>query len=456
MTRRLSVFIVILSTALVAGCGPKIPPAAPGAPHFPEFVFPAPAAAAGSQLEGQRAAWNALQAGNLGGAERQFNDLLRRFPRNATIVAGLGYVALARHDFTRAVTRFDEAMTSQPTLAAALVGKGLALVELGRAGDAIGSFEAAQKADSSLDLSARIEALRFRAVEDAVAKARAAMAAGKLDEARDDYTRALAASPDSALLLRELAAVERKTNRLAEARTYLERAVAVDPADRSSQVQLGELAEAEGNLDAAARAYEAAQAIEATRDVEARLTHVRERADLAKLPPEFQAIATAGTVTRGDLAALLGVRLGGLLQLASPMPATLVTDIRGHWAAPWIAMVLRAGVMEAFSNHTFQPQTILRRADLAEAIARVLGLVATIDPARAPVAPNHPPIFSDLPPSHPSYAAASRAVAAGVLDAHDGSAFEPTRPVTGAEVQNAVARLERLSGPRVRREATHP
>ena len=49
-----------------------------------------------------------------------------------------------------------------------------------------------------------------------------------------------------------------------------------------------------------------------------------------------------------------------------------MTDTRGYWAEPWITQVARAGVIEPFPNHTFQPRTLLRRADLATAVSRLV------------------------------------------------------------------------------------
>jgi tetratricopeptide (TPR) repeat protein len=360
-------------------------------------------------------------------------------------VASLGYVSLARRDVSQALTRFDQAISLQASFAPALVGKGLALVQLGRAGEAVAAFEAAQKADPALELTARIEALRFRAVDESVSRARAAAAAGKLDEARAAYTQALAASPDSPLLLRELAIVERKAGETEQARTHLEQAAAADPHDRATQVALGELLESEEDFDGAAHAYEAAQTIETTGDVAARLSAVREHANLARLPEEFRSIETRATATRGDLAALIGVRLAPLLRGAAPRPPAVVTDTRGHWAAPWIAQVLRAGVMDPFANHTFQPRDELRRLDLAIAAARVLDLIAALEPTRAARWSVATASLVDLSSSHPAFNDVSRAVAAGVLDAPN-RVFDPTRLVTGAEAQGVVARLERLAG----------
>jgi tetratricopeptide (TPR) repeat protein len=440
---------IAFSLVVVAACGPKIPPAAPGAPHYPDYVFPAPAANSPSaDRAGQREAWDTLQAGNPGSAERQLNELLKRAPGDPSILASLGYVALAKRDADQAVARFNDSIAKQPALASALVGRGLAFADLGRAAEAVASFEAAHAADPTLDLNARIDALRFRAIEDSVARARADASAGKLDLARQDYQAALQVSPDSALLLRELAAVERQLGDKVSARQHLERAMQVDQADRPTRIQYADLLEEQGDVAGAVRALQAAQAIERTPEVETRLATLRERADLAGLPPEFRAIEESPTVTRAQVAALLGVRLPGLLRAAPKRPAALVTDVAGHWAAPWIAGVLDAGVMEPFPNHTFQPQGVVRRADFAAIVSRTLALASALDPPRAKNWQRDHVSFSDLQPSHPAFDAASRAVGTRILTTTADGAFQPTRPLTGAEATEAVARLQKLIGPR--------
>lgn len=436
----------LVGAVLVTGCAPRKPTIAPTGPQFPDFVFPAPVATApASQATAQRDAWTALQSGNIGGADKQLGRLLRRSPTDASLVAGLGYVSLAKRDVSQALTRFDQAVTLQPSLASALVGKGLALVQAGRAAEAIGAFEAAQQSDPALALTSRIEALRFRAVDESISRAREAATAGRFGEARAAYTQALTASPDSPLLLRELAIVERKAGDVEQARAHLEKAAAADPRDRATQVALGELFESEASFEPAARAYERAQAIEPTPDVGARLAAVRERADLARLPVEFRSIPTRSTATRGDLAALIGVRLSALLRGAAPRATSVVMDTRNHWAAPWISPVLRAGVMDPYPNHTFQPRDEIRRLDLAIAASRVLDLISTQEPTRAGQWTSRTVTLVDLQPSHPAFKDVSRAIVAGVLDAPNRT-FDPTRLVTGSEAQDAVLRLERLVG----------
>src|SRR6185295_13797571 len=150
----------IAAALLVTSCAPKKPVVAPTGPQFPDFVYPAPPATTPANQAGvQQDAWAALQSGNVGDADKELGRLVRRSPSDASLVASLGYVSLARRDVSQALTRFDQAISLQPSFAPALVGKGLALLQLGRAGEAIAAFEAAQKADPALELAARIEAL---------------------------------------------------------------------------------------------------------------------------------------------------------------------------------------------------------------------------------------------------------------------------------------------------------
>ncbi len=445
MSRRLA--ILALGLSLATACAPKAPATTVSAPRFPDFLQPSvPAAAPPAVAADLRIAWNQLQAGNTGEAERTYARVLKVAPGTAAALAGLGYAALARQDAARAVSRFDDALTAAPSLSAALVGKGQALLVLERPADALASFEAAQQADPRLTLAPRIETLRFRVVEDSIERARALVKEQRWEDARAAYEAALRVSPESAVLYRELAGVERRAGFSAEADAHLGRALELDPQDRATQIQLAETREEAGDFDGAIASYEAAQTLEPSPDVEARLVRARERADLARLPEEFQTLSAKSEATRADLAAALALRVPGLLARAPTRAMPVITDLRGQWARPWIVATLRAGVLDAFPNHTFQPAGGVQRAELAHAVSRTLDLLAAQGDRRAEAWQHAAPEFTDLPRDHPAYAAAAQATAAGVLDA-PANGFAPTRAVSGQEVLDAVSRLQRLAGP---------
>jgi hypothetical protein len=224
----------------------------------------------------------------------------------------------------------------------------------------------------------------------------------------------------------------------------LRKAVALDSSDARSLAQIGEILEARGDFDGAAKAFADAAAIEPGEAASERLSAVRRRAELARLPEAYRAIAAAAQLTRGDLAALIGVRFDRLLQTAERHDAVVMTDLRGAWAASWIQAVTRAGVMAAYPNHTFQPGGLVSRGDLAQVMSRLLALVPGRRPSAAGGAADATVGIADLPPTHLGYAAAAAVVAAGLMPLAEGGTFQPSRAVTGAEAIDVLNRFETL------------
>ncbi|MBI3401939.1 MAG: tetratricopeptide repeat protein [Acidobacteria bacterium] len=453
MRRSAGPALCVAAVLLAGACAPKtVPAAAVTAPRFPEFIRPAvPASYAETRAaQGFDRGWALLQSGDLEMAERELEGALTAVPAFYPADTALGYLALARKHAEAALPHFDRALARHQGDAAALVGQGQALLVLSRTADALAAFEAAVTADPSLvDVRRRVDVLKFQVLEQGLSRARAAVGAGRLDEAIAAYVDAIRRSPDSPFLYRELAGVERKKGDVDTALAHFRKAIALDPADAASSAQLGEILEEQRDFSGAARAYADALAVEPSADREdivRRLEAVRTRADLARLPVDYRAIERANQLTRADLAALIGVRLGALLEGDARGDAALITDIRGHWAATWITAVARAGVMEPFSNHAFQPRTVVQRADLAQAAARLLARVDARRPGQAQAWASARTRFADLPPGHLAYPAASMAVAAGVMRTVGENSFQPSRAVTGAEGIDAIGRIAALAG----------
>ncbi|MDQ3212190.1 MAG: tetratricopeptide repeat protein [Acidobacteriota bacterium] len=457
VARRRVAHALLIAAVLAAACAaPRRPPVLPApvvTPRFPEFIYPAPPARLGAPLAAaeHEIGWQWLQSGELRNAERSFAAVLKTVPQFYPAEAGLGFVALAKKDHREAASHFDRALAADASYAPALAGRGEALLALGQRDQALTSFEAAVAADPKLtDLRGRIGVLRFRGMQDDVDAARRAAEAGRLAEAQTIYERSLAASPDSPFLYRELAAIERRIGNLEAALRHAEKAVELSPAEPRNFVTLGEIYEAQGAYANAADALGRAAALEPGEALDRRIDELREKAAFAGMPQEYRAIEAAPTVTRAQLAALFGVRLDDLLKRARRTNPVVMTDTRGNWAGPWIQAVSRAGIMDPYPNHTFQPGAVVRRADLALGASRALSLMAAERPRQAAAWRDARVRFADLPPGHLSYPAASVAVQSGVMGMGPDATFQLSRPVTGAEALAAIRKLEELSGRRPR------
>lgn len=431
---------------VLSGCAEKAPPVVvSGAPKHPDFVFPAAPEGTPATLTARLdRGWTYLQLDDHRNAEREFAAALKQQPSFYPAETALAYLAMARSNEKDAAARFDRALQADQAYVPALIGRGQVLLELDRTADALASFEAALAKDPSrTELRSRVDVLKVRATQDMLARAKAAADARRWDEAVGIYQQAIAASPDSAFLYRDLASVEQRAGRTPEALDHFRKAVELDAGDARSLAGIGAILDAQGDVLGALTAYERAHALDPNEAPEAALTRLRAAAALAKLPAEYRAIPDAPAVTRAQVASLIGVRLDGLLARARPRQA-IITDIRNNWAQPWIAPVVRAGVMDTLPNYNFEPSRQVRRGELALTVSRVLTLIAAAKPEAAKKWQGARVAIGDVSPGHLSYPAVSAAVASGVMPL-SGSNFELLRGVTGAEAMEIISRLEALA-----------
>ena len=438
---------LLLATALIAGCGRTVAPPVLTPPRYPDYIFPtlAPPDPKQTELLGQHdAAWRWFQAGDFARAEREFQAVLKRSPQFYPSEAALGYLEFARSNYARALERFDRVLQSRPEYVSALVGRGEVLLAQSREAEALAAFETAVKLDSQLvGIGRRVEVLRARAAQETVASARRAAQANRLDEAVSLYEKAIAASPESAFLLRDLADVEAKQGKTDEALARYRRAIELDPSDAASQIRVGEILDARGDIEGAMQMYSAASSLEPSSELRRRIAALDARLAYLRLPAEYRAIPGSPSITRGDLASIIGLRLEVLLSSVAAQPV-VITDARNHWASTWIMSTAQAGVIEPYENHTFQPRNSINRSDLAQAVSRLLKIIAASRPVLLKEWQSRQQKMADVGVSNLHYADASLSVVAGILPLTEGGLFELSRGVSGADAIDAIARIERL------------
>ena len=435
--------VVLCACLILPACGPGRPPVVPGAVAYPEYVSPATEAEPSVVSARVERVWTLLQANDLRAAAREVGRLLDQAPDSVAGRTAQGYVALATNLPDAALRAFDASLKGRPSFAPALAGRGHALLALHKDEEALAAFDAALTADPALtEVRRRADTVRLRVVDAVVAEARAARAAKRFEAARGDYTRAITVSPESAFLYRDRAAVARDLRDDAAAVADLRRAAALEPADADGLSALGSALAATGQLREAESAYQRAYALEPSDTTRTDLARVSAGLRDAQLPGEVRAIEGRQQLSRGDLAALLGVRFDALLR-GAPVVQLVITDLRDDWSRPLINTVAGAGVMEPYPNHTFQPAAPALRADLAAAALRLLALAAPARPGVRPVLQERPQI-ADVPQKHPLYFAAASAVASGAMPLLDGGRFDAARPLSGPDAAAAIGRLRAL------------
>jgi tetratricopeptide (TPR) repeat protein len=440
--------VAVAVAVLLAGCAAPMAPIVT-APRFPAYPVPEipPGMRIGPTEQAQHErAWQWLQSGDPARAITEFSHVLDRAPGFYPAEAGLGFAYLADRRYRAAAERFRRAAQADAKYLPAWVGQAETQIALGDDAQAIAAMKQILALDPSLtDIQSRLDLVRFRQLQGLIEDGRHARLAGRLDEARRLLEDALARSPASGLIMLELARVEIEAKNLDTAEQRARQAIEAQPGDAEAHAALGAVLTAAGRTVEAAAAFSRAAEIDPRPEWRARSDTLREVADLAALPPEFGTIENAETLTRAQVAAFIGVRLKALLGAAPSRGAVVATDIRSHWAAPWILPVTQTGVMGVFANHTFQPSATVRRSDLADVAVELVSLAGSRRPADLARWQAARPRFEDVSTAHLSYRSAALAVAAGAMRTHDGSRFDPTGPATGADLAGLVARVEELA-----------
>ena len=444
MIRLWPVFVIVWLVSI--SCGTRVPIVT--TPEYPDFVFPGiPTTYSGElQLQDQQSAWAFLQTGDLNSAKLRFEELLEVDSKFFPAIVGLGWVEFAEGRFQEAADQFRLALDQKEDYVPALVGYGDALYRLNDIASALQSFRFAVDIQPSLLRVERLVAeLSLQVMTDRLVKARQAGDDGRLTDSEQAYRELIQASPDSAFLYVELARIKQQQNELPEALVVIGQALALDDTYAEAFLLQGDLFESNGELELAVSAYTRANAIAPSELTSDALSRARSALRSVDLPMEYREIVTKVEITRGELAALLGVELGELLSDAGRGVATpIFTDTRNHWASQWVIEVARARVMDVDGRYQFEPGRVVRRGDLAEIVAATLLLIAEFDPESGRLWRAARPRFTDLTSGHLNFDSASIAVGADVLDLYENDRFSPTRVVSGRDAADVVAKLTDL------------
>jgi len=440
-----AVLLAIVGTACASN--PKVPVVT--TPKYPQYAAPdvPPALTLAPDLRTRfDNGWQRFQAGDVRGASRDFSAVLKSAPGFYPATTALGFVHLVDKQFKPAIVEFEAATKANGQYVPAWTGLAEAHLGVNDETQALAALQRVLALDPKREaVRSRIELLKFRQLQSVIDSGRRARLAGKFEDAQTALERALALDPTSGLVLRELALTEVSLGAFDQAEAHARKAVQLDAGDAEAHVAVATVLEARGRLRDAAAALGRAIAIEPRQEWRDKREALIDKADMAALPPEYRTLPAAETFSRALAAAYIGIRLESLVAAAPKKNVGVATDLRNHWAAPWILPLTQAGVMDVLPNHTFQPNGTVRRGDLAQVVAQLLALARPVDLPRWRAAR---PRLVDLNASNVFFTAASLAVASGAMSAQEGDRFAATRPATGPELIAAVARIEQLAGRR--------
>ena len=164
------------------------------------------------------------------------------------------------------------------------------------------------------------------------------------------------------------------------------------------------------------------------------------------MPNYYKKIAEADSLTRADIAFLMIVELNVETFIKQTEEEVKVNihepyDIANHRMKDYIRRVLEIGVMEAFPDKLFNPNSNVNRTEFAMLMEKIIVRVTGDESVQTKFIGSESP-FPDVENSHYAFNAIMTTTTRGILSAGTDGKFGPMEPVKGADALLAVKKLK--------------
>jgi tetratricopeptide (TPR) repeat protein len=454
MTRNRKVyFFIILSISILfyASCSVKQVAVSPIL-SIPDYIKTVTNPATGYEkeldtvfLKSFNDAWMKLQSGKTDEAENTFEDIIDSKPGFYPAYVGIGYLKMIDESYNAAMRNFNIALKLKKDYLHAM----LALGALYRVmGDNLKAFNVyglvLEKFPRQPEARMQYDIIRLKETDKYLLLARSYKNDGKFDPAWDNYKKALNYVQEEDFIFHEVGEFLTANKRYKDAITYLQRANGLRP-NNPDYLKSFALALEKSGKPADARTYY-------KKALELRPTDAVLRADIERVTKAAQRIKT-GEKGREIQAMDKITRAAAAVYLEKNFPflgepddsrMEIITDIIDSPDNVEIISMVKRGIFDIYSDHTFAPNKTLTRLDLAMLLDR---LIKHSTETGAQMKFNTKGIqidISDIPINTPSYSIIRRIVTLGLMSLQTDMKFNANQNINGREFVLAVDRLTNL------------
>lgn len=360
-----------------------------------------------------------------------------------------GCLAVERQDWAAAIDHFTTALKTDP-------GFKEAQFELGRAERPMHDYEAAivnleqvlKTSPDDISCKNEIDRTRQEGTTYYTEAARAARKAKETDETIENlYRKALFLDSSNREVLLELAQFRREKGNLLMAKHDFQALLDLDPGNRSAAVNLARINLESGDLLQARRILQKAQPPDKNdAEITELLRQIQEKLGENGPPSQLMQIDEKPAITRADLASLIAaiIRPAALswkssLKSAEPV---IVLDVGEDWAAPSIKEVLHYRIMKPFPNHTFKPEKVISRDELAGVLAFLVTQAETTEPPHESTALRV--ALTDVSTDHTMFREITSVLRLGLMSTDELGRFFPHSPIAGHHAISILDNVKKI------------
>jgi Tfp pilus assembly protein PilF len=376
-------------------------------------------------------AWKNLKTGNITKAEKIISRL---GPQSPFYHVGLGYTCFVQNQYEASLDNFKKALLSYPDMGLIHLGLAQLYQNTGQRDQAFNEYSEVLKGEPDHPWAKKqFESLGTTLTDEYLVLGRSILSQGKTEEGKEAFLKALHYSPKSIPAHLELVRIYRKEKSLQNALIHLKLAYGLEPKNPEVLREYGEALYDAGEYPQSLGMYERLAEVDPkNKEVQSRLDSLKTKLGIFELPSQFDSISASEAVTKEDVAALLGVKFKDILEEAPPKPP-VITDIATSWASRFILKAATLGLLDVYSNHTFQPKKIVSRAEMAEVLIRLVDLLKKKGYRVIQQIPPDKIQISDVSPDNYYYVPILQVLSYQIMELSSERSFNPEQSLSGSE-----------------------
>jgi len=376
-------------------------------------------------------AWKYLRAEN---GSKAYRILSRLGTENPAYYVGLGYAYLLLGEYQSSEENFKTALNYYPEMVLIHLGLAQLYQKTGRENFAFAEYREALKRNPVHSWAKKeYEALKRKKTEEALSEGLDFLAQGNRERSKEAFLRALYYSPDSTKAHLALVEIYKAEEQLQNALVHLK---AASSGETKNPEILKDYAETLLLTEQYTKSLEIYQELlemqPSNQDIQSRVENLKDRLGIFELPNQYHNIPSKEATSREEMAALLAVKFKGIMDETKTKPPIII-DISTSWASKFILTITSLGVLEVYPNHTFQPQKIITRAEMAETLLRLINLLKKKDYILIQQFPPEKIQISDVSADNYCHHSITQIISYQIMDLDAEKAFRPEQPVSGQE-----------------------
>lgn len=376
-------------------------------------------------------AWKNLKEGKASNAKKIISRLGAKSP---FFNVSLGYACYLLNELETSEEYFEAALKDYPDIP--LIHLGLAQIyqKTGKEDLAFNEFRKILKEQPEHPWAlAEYEVIKDKKIKESIQEANSFIEEGDTENGKTAFLKALYYSPDSMEAHLSLSEIYKNENNLKNALIHLKAANEIEPQNKEILKKYGEALFLDEQLKKSLKVYEILEELEPeNQENKKRLEIIKNRLGIFELPSEYDAISLSEAITKEQIAVLLAVKFEEFLDEPSGKPPIII-DISTSWASKFIIKTASLELLDVYPNHTFQPNKIVTRAEMAEILLRLINQLQKKGYKIIQQIPIEKIEISDVSPDNYYFRPVLLVISYNIMDLSLDKSFKPDLPISGNE-----------------------